>query len=1260
MEQILWIETTDLKWWASTRDCRGNLPLLIRNLIRATVSNISHILFPAREGVGSPGWDGILESSESNEYIPDGVSVWEMSCNSNVRTKANTDYEKRKEDIKGMNPSETTYICVTPRKFNNKDDWCEEKKQEGFWKDVRVYDADNLEDWISQAPTVGLWLGQNILGKYPAGIISLIDWFNEWKTQTSPPLTSKLVSAGRDDQVKLVHELLKSTSKITVQASTIDESIAFLAAVIDSMPEEERDFYLSRSIVVGDSEALKHISTTGRKGLLLIPKFAEFEGISLAIQKGHNVYLSVGPDNTVSNPDVILTRWLRKDAFISALEEVGISKEDAEKYSRDTGRNLTVFRRQLTSEANQPGWAKADSARDIIPALLSGQWKETNDEDKRIIGQIAGEPYESYSRKLYLWQKQPDSPVLRVGESWRLVSAMDAFSVLASFMTPDDLQNFKEIALMVLGSLDPTLDLEPEKRWMAAVYGKVPLYSNDLRKGIVQTLILIAVFGDDLKLPLTMKAQSWVDNVIRELLKDADCDLWNSITDVLPLIAEASPTSFMSAVEYSLSRDEKPIMCLFGEIQGITGPSSNHSSLLWALEHLAWSPELLSRVTIILGKLAKYDPNSESRMINRPMNSLREIFLLWHPQTDASLKIRLEVLDVLIERYPEVGWHLLIDLLPRDHDVGHPTSKAMWRQFSEKTEVPVTIAEHYASVKEIIDRLSIHVGYDGQRWVKILDHFAALPADQRNRIVEQLASSADKVSAGRYELWNKLREIISRHRSYPESDWSLPEEELQVLEEIYFTLEPDDKIDRFSWLFDGWPNLLKGVRIEDRHDDDEKFVQLRLEALNEIREEYGFEGLIKLAEKIERPQYIGQTLAEDDIDAIEEEKLYSLLDGEDESKMVFVKEYILRKAFNDEDWIENLVKKAQNENWPNLRIVNLFTAFLSRMFVWNLLKTFDKGIQEAYWRKCGFGGITKESEDKIYYVKQMVQAKRYFTALDIAALYAKEMPTELIAEILEKAAIEKSEDEFRIEYYDVERLFKELYESDHPENEIAKLEWYYLPFLVGVGRDKQTPKLLHNELSSNPEFFAEIMRHIYKREDEKQDEDEGKLSQELLKQRVNLSTKLLLSWNKIPGSKDNSQIDFTKLKSWVAKARELCEKSDRLAFCDIQIGKLLAHAEPENDLWPPESVCKIIEGIESEELHRGFNIGITNKRGVFTKSLDEGGKQEIALANKFRGYADNLNTRFPKTASILYHVAEDYENQAKREDNEVEIRDLDY
>ncbi|MFA0846820.1 MAG: hypothetical protein ACC614_04580 [Methanobacterium formicicum] len=714
----------------------------------------------------------------------------------------------------------------------------------------------------------------------------------------------------------------------------------------------------------------------------------------------------------------------------------------------------------------------------------------------------------------------------------------------------------------------------------------------------------------------------------------------------------------MDAVDSSLYGDEKPIMCLFEETQGITGPSANHSSLLWALEYLSWSPELLPRVALILGKLADYDPDSESRVINRPKNSLRDIFLLWNPQTYASFEQRLEVLDLLIEKYPEVGWNLFVDLMPKDHDTVDVKSQTIWRQFSETPKTEVTMAEYYANTIEIINRLLSHVGSNGQRWVNILDNFSSLPADERNRIIEQLSSDVDKISVGRYDLWNKLREIISRHRSYPDSDWSLPEEELQNLEGIYLSLEPEDSIDRLSWLFDGWPNLLEGVKIEDRHDNDEHFIQLRIGALNDIRNEHDFEGLIELAERVESPQYIGSALAADDIDSIEEEKLYSLLENEDETKMIFVKEYIFRKAFEDEEWIANLVERAQTENWSDIKIVNCFTAFPSRMSVWGLLNSFDENIQESYWKKCRFGGITGAAEDKIYYLKQMVQVKRYHKAFYIASVYAKEIPPELIAEILEKVAIEKSEDESHIDQYRVERLFEELYKSEHPENEIAKLEWYYLSFLASVGREKQSPKLLHNELSANPEFFVGIMKNIYKREDDKKDENNEKLSEELLKQRATISWKLLRSWKKIPGTADNNEIDYDTLSSWIERARELCEESDRIEVCDIQIGKLLAHAEPENDIWPPESVSKIIESVESEDLHQGFIIGTKNKRGIYTKSIDEGGEQEVELAEKFRTYANKMTTRFPKTASLLNEIAESYENQAKREDDEAEIRDL--
>ena len=1255
---MLWVDSTDLKSWAARRDCQGDLPLLIRRLIRATSPDISKILFPAGDNVSSPGWDGILEVSEGNEYIPEGFSIWEMGCNQNVKGKADSDYEKRKENISGINPSETTYVFVSPRAWTKNEKWCEEKRKEGFWKDVKAYNAATLEEWIEEAPAVGIWLGQR-LGKYPEGVKALVDWWDEWNMSTTPHLTAELVLAGRDKQVKDIQEELKSSSfKITVQAATIDESIAFLAATINSLPEEEREFYLSRSIIISDSEAFKHISITGKTGLLFIPEFEEIEGLSLAMQKGHTVYIPVGPDNTTASSEIVLPR-LGRNEFISALEKMGLSNEDSQKYSRDTGRSLTVLRRQLMDYNNQPEWAKRDAARDIIPALLAGRWMESNDADKKIIELISGETYDSFSNGLYIWRNQPDSPVLKIGELWRLISPMDAFFALAPFITSNDLQKFKDVILKVFKTLDPALELEPSERWMAAVHGKVHPYSNELRKGILQALILIAYFGDDAKISLSTSAQTWVDNIIMELLNDAECNLWISLYDYLPLIAEASPNSFMATVESSLSQDEKTIMCLFEETQGIMGPSSKHSSLLWALELLAWSPDLLSRVTLILGKLTKYDPGG--KLGNRPNLSLRGIYLLWHPQTYTSLDKRLEVLDLLIEKYPEVGWNLLTDLMPKNHDVGHPTSKPIWRQFTEKIEVQTpTIAEHYTSVKEIINRLLTHVEYDGQHWVKLLENFHVIPVDERNRIIEQLSSDADNISEGRYELWNKLREIISSHRSYPDADWALPDEEVQDLEKIYLSLEPGDTIDRLCWLFDGWPDLLEGVDIADHDDDDEHFIKLRIDALNEIKCEHGFEGLIKLAERIKDPRYLGSALAEDDIEPPEEEELYSLLEEEeDEFKMVFVKEYIFRKAFNDEEWIQSLVNKARTENWIDLKVVNCFTALPSRMLVWDLLNSFDESIQKTYWKKCRFGGITGASEDKIYYVKQMIQVNRHYTALDIAALYAKEMPPELIAEVLEKTATEKSEDEYNIRHYNIEKLFEELYKSEFSKSEIAKLELRYIHILASVS-SRSDPKILHSELANDSEFFAEIIRHIYKRKDGTVDEGEENITQEQLEQRGNLSWKLLHSWKTIPGSDDDGQIDYEKLKSWVDKARELCEESDRIEVCDIEIGGLLAHAEPEDDIWPPEAICKLIEDIESTDLHRGFETGIKNKRGVTARALDEGGKQEIVLANKFRNYAKNINTRFPKTASILISIAEDYENQAKREDEEVDKRNLDY
>ncbi|MCD6407798.1 XRE family transcriptional regulator, partial [bacterium] len=267
-----WIDATDLKNWASTRDSQEYLPLVIRRLIRATVNRINFLSFPAGESIVYPGWDGILKSEEETEYIPKGLSGWEVGTDQSIRKKAEEDYQKRKQNPCDLNPSETIFIFVTPRVWTKKkkDEWVTEKKEEKFWRDVRVYDARDLEEWLEQAPAVGAWLAKHI-GKYPQqNVYSLEEWWNEWSKVTHPPLPPELVLAGRDKQIEEVKKWLNSDpSLLVVQASTKDESLAFLSAVILTLPEEERERFLSKSIVISDKEAFRHVATTCKSSLLL-------------------------------------------------------------------------------------------------------------------------------------------------------------------------------------------------------------------------------------------------------------------------------------------------------------------------------------------------------------------------------------------------------------------------------------------------------------------------------------------------------------------------------------------------------------------------------------------------------------------------------------------------------------------------------------------------------------------------------------------------------------------------------------------------------------------------------------------------------------------------------------------------------------------------------------------------------------------------------------------------------------------------------
>lgn len=90
------ITSSDIKKWTETNKRRAEelLPTLISKLIHASCKP-KHLHFPCGDSVSMSGFDGTLEVEEGNEFIPSGKSVWEFGTNSNIKTKADSDYQKR-------------------------------------------------------------------------------------------------------------------------------------------------------------------------------------------------------------------------------------------------------------------------------------------------------------------------------------------------------------------------------------------------------------------------------------------------------------------------------------------------------------------------------------------------------------------------------------------------------------------------------------------------------------------------------------------------------------------------------------------------------------------------------------------------------------------------------------------------------------------------------------------------------------------------------------------------------------------------------------------------------------------------------------------------------------------------------------------------------------------------------------------------------------------------------------------------------------
>ena len=1226
--------------------------------------------FPSDESVQLSGWDGTCEIAHGTEHIPSGNSGWEIGTQRNgITTKASDDYKKRTANPLGIDPARGTFVFLTPRHWPQKEDWVRERLAEGKWADVRAYDADDLVHWLELYPAVGFWLAVIMRLLPVAGLLQLEEAWHEWSLSTQWPLSADLILAGRDEDATHVLRWLRSEpSVLAMQGESPDEAVAFLHAAIEQLPLDYRIQYHVRCLFATTTDAARTLSDSISPLIIVLDDAVPGLAQRLATQ-GHHVYIAYGSDVGTMGDIRQLARPTRY-AIADALEDMGIEKTRAENLAHDSERSLAVLRRLIPSAPGRvPTWAETPASRGLLAALLAGAWNEETPGDKVSLERLSGETYDVVSAELARWVGVPDSPIRKAGGTWKIASPRDAWTLLARHLTEADFERFEAVILDVLSSTDPRFEMDADERWFAPAKGVRPEYSEFLRRGLAETLILFSVF--EKHAPSVTSTAARVEYIVRKVLEEADSKRWWSMSKDFKLLAEASPEAFLAALDECLNQNSSPITVLFGKDGGPLG-GDYISHLLWALELLAWSPLHLGHAAAVLAKLASLDPGGEGSR-NRPASSLRQIFLLWLPQTYASLDQRLRVLDYLLKVQADVAWRLILDIFPKSYDTSTYSPPPRWRDFSADHCENITDALIWKGAEELTKRLLGAVGLDPNRWKHLISE--ALPnlaPARRMELIQLLSEVAPRIQddEARSTIWAAIRQLLHRHREFLYAEWALPAAELDLIEEIYDTIEPIDLIKRHAWLFSSNVSLPRPStkRVEGNqtavqawHVDEAEAAKQRILAVSALYAHGGVDAVFALTYVVEMPYLVGVAAAELKVKAAERDAILERgLKGHTRIDENFVHGMVVAlHKLHGERWESRLLAKAVSKKWGTEPIVRILHALPGSRKTWEKAATIGREVEDLYWKQCNLYSIDPNGDDAAFAVEKLIGAGRARHAIHIIGQATDtSLPPELILHTLTEAAKESwinpenGNDVGMFRHYIIE-IFRKLDDiGGIPEDQMAHLEWVFLPLFRFTDRP---PLTLHKALATSPKFFVDVLCTLYRPTEESGVEEPSPDNPEHAQAIASQTYDLLNLWHRLPGMADDGVLDAAALEGWVKEVRILCAQVGRREIGDYHIGQVLAAAPHAADgAWPAIPVRDVIEITRSRELERGIIIRVHNNRGATSRGMTDGGIQERELAQRYHAFARETALEWPRTSAVLARIAKDYEEEGLRHDEDAE------
>lgn len=869
----------------------------------------------------------------------------------------------------------------------------------------------------------------------------------------------------------------------------------------------------------------------------------------------------------------------------------------------------------------------SDNEKIIKAVTLFGGWDEENENDKNIISEFIGKPYEQWISILRTMLKDKTNLLEFKNNKWIIQDRFTNLKKYANDYFKDELEKFKKDVIQILSERNPKFDLSSDKRSMSNIYNKTLTYSNLLRKSVAETLPIITANYKEFKKCINT-ALNLSLLVVRETLKKDNWEIWASLDELLPLLAEAAPEEFLKQLDDKLKNNSDLIKKLFSENESYITTSNYSTGLYWALELIAWEPRNLIETGMLLSKLAVFDKEAIKHIAN--------IILPWYPQTKAPIENRIILVKNILKEYPIYGWDLLMYLMPGKISVASPSYKPVWiNKIEEENEI--LQSDYWEQISKYVELAITNSKTNITKICDLIDLIDDVPKDLFDKIYIKLSSKSiiNMSESRKFVIWDHLEDLITWHKRFSNPERSLPIEATKKLQTLSSDLKPKNILVFAKRYFrkDTWH------LIDDRKDykiGEKKLYQIQLDLSKEILL-LGLEETINFAKSIEDSNLLGICLADLSISKLLEEKIMDYLESKNLKLVEFAKGYVF-KAFhlNGFEWVETL----DLNNWTKHKKLNFLLVLPHNKKTFELVEELMGQDENEYWKDADIR-IVDDIDDLNYAIEKLLIADRPEKSLwiicsklydDNNCNYNKEIAIRCL-----KALLKHQDRLNNLDAYHITHIIENLQKSDVSKEELFNIEWSYLPLLDGR---ETRPMTIEKMMSDDPKVYDDILCLAYKPHSMKSNPK---------KVNENIATnayRLLNQWELVPGL-SNGIIDKEKLNNWYDQMIDICKKSDRLEVGLSNFGKVLYHSpKDKSGFWIDKNVAEILNKNDADIIRSGFHTEAFNSLGVI--NYDPEGSVFENLAKEYEEKAISADTEgFYRLAKEMRKLADTYKYEAE-------------